>query len=226
MHSLFPPDSQAEELDALDKMKAVQLKTLCKERGLKVSGKKAELQERLRAHFLASSQPTSSEAQTSLDDFEAMSDDDLRDALVVRGIKSTGTRKQLLARLKKDIDWANEVTSTVREGDDGYVALSEALELAAKNEGGAILEYLNDLKEKSEEVPKFVDVTISSLGLHPEKYTAGGAPSVTADVIRKLAGDPFADPPKYGSVSVWHDTRFVNLLSFHCANVLFPLPGV
>lgn len=48
--------------------------------------------------------------------------------------------------------------------------------------------------------PKFVDVTIPSLGMKPEKFTAGGAPSVTADVLRGLAGDPFEDPPKYGSV--------------------------
>ena len=27
----------------------------------------------------------------------------------------------------------------------------------------------------------------------------GGAPSVTADVLRKLAGDPFGDEPKYGT---------------------------
>ena len=41
------------DTDEFDHMKAAQLKSLCKEYGLKVSGKKAELQERLRGHFLA-----------------------------------------------------------------------------------------------------------------------------------------------------------------------------
>ena len=35
----------------------------------------------------------------------------------------------------------------------------------------------------------------------PTKFTAGGAPSVTADVLRGLAGDPTLDDPKYGAVS-------------------------
>jgi DNA polymerase-1 len=35
--------------------------------------------------------------------------------------------------------------------------------------------------------------------MKPTKFTAGGAPSCTADVLRGLAGDPFADPPNYGS---------------------------
>jgi hypothetical protein len=46
-----------------------------------------------------------------------------------------------------------------------------------------------------------MDVTIRSLGMAPEKYTVGGAPSVTSDVLRKLAGDPYEIPPNYGTVS-------------------------
>ena len=53
---------------------------------------------------------------------------------------------------------------------------------------------------------KFIDVTIESLGLEPVKYTAKGTPSVTADVLRQLAGEPFADPPKYGLVRVAYFT--------------------
>ncbi|OEU16643.1 DNA/RNA polymerase [Fragilariopsis cylindrus CCMP1102] len=54
------------------------------------------------------------------------------------------------------------------------------------------------LKEKSMEKSKFIDVTVRSIGMDAIKHTAGGAPSVTADVLRELAGDPFEDPPKYG----------------------------
>jgi hypothetical protein len=194
-----PPETS--EFDALDKMKATQLKTLCKEAGLKVAGKKAELQQRLKEHYIASAQPASPvESQT--DDLQAMPDEDLRDALTARGQSSAGTREEILNRLKSDIEFTSElITATAPDGRDGYIALSEALEHAAKNQGGAIAEYLNELKEKSTEVPKYIALTVTSLDLEPEKFTAGGAPSVTADVLRKLAGDPFADPPTYGTVS-------------------------
>lgn len=182
-------------------MKAVQLKTLCKERGLKVAGKKAVLQQRLKDHFIASAQPAPPE-QAQLADLDGMLDEDLRDALTARGQNNAGTREELLQRLQSDIEFTSGLlTAAAPEDRDGYVALSEALELAAKNDGGAISEYLAELKIKSKELPKFIALTVPSLGLEPEKYTAGGAPSVTADVLRKLAGDPFADPPQYGSVS-------------------------
>jgi hypothetical protein len=181
-------------------MKAVQLKTLCKERGLKVAGKKADLKERLIEHFIASAQPAPPPSQT--DDLAAMPDEDLRDSLTARGQSSAGTREELLDRLKSDIEFTSGLlTASAPEDRDGYVALSEALEHAAKNEGGAIAEYLNELKQKSTEVPKYIALTLTSLGFEPEKFTAGGAPSVTADALRKLAGDPFADPPRYGTVS-------------------------
>ena len=35
--------------------------------------------------------------------------------------------------------------------------------------------------------------------MEPKTYTAGGAPSVTAAVLKKLAGDPLGDDPKYGT---------------------------
>ena len=62
-------------------MTAVQLKALCKEQGLKVSGKKAELQDRLREHFLASTQKS-----VEKDEFDSMSDDDLKASLAARGL--------------------------------------------------------------------------------------------------------------------------------------------
>jgi SAP domain len=43
----------AADIDQLDAMSATQLKALCKEQGLKVAGKKDELSERLRQHFLS-----------------------------------------------------------------------------------------------------------------------------------------------------------------------------
>lgn len=198
----FFADSNTEGIDELDKMKVTQLKTLCKERGLKVSGKKSVLQERLREHFLsATSENQSNEA--SMDEFDALTDEDLADAVKARGLSSDGTREALLEKIRADIKYTSELLSAqAPQSRDGYVAISEALEEAARKEGGALSEYLNEFKLKSSEVPKYMDVTITSLGkLEPEIFTAGGAPSVTANVLKKLAGDPFADPPKYGSVS-------------------------
>ena len=86
---------------------------------------------------------------------------------------------------------------------NGIDALAQVLEKARRTGEGAFAEYLKEQEEKAAKTPKHVDVTIKSLGLTPEKYTAGGAASVTADVLRKLAGDPFSDPPNYGSVSVF-----------------------
>ena len=83
--------------------------------------------------------------------------------------------------------------------NNGYQIISKALEDAAKG-SSAINDILSEIKEKTEAEPKFVEVTIRSLGMTPEKFTTGGSPSATADVIRKLAGDPFDDEPKYGTV--------------------------
>ena len=180
-------------------MNVAQLKALCKDQGLKVSGKKAVLQERLREHFLKEAQPA-----TTVDEFDDMSDEDLRTSLGARELDTSGDRQEMLDRLREDIEFTQQIASaTTGDSATGYKTISEALAAAAEShDGGTITEILADIKSKTEQVPKWVDVTIRSLGMQPEKYTAGGAPSVTADVLRKLAGDPFADPPKHGAVSM------------------------
>jgi hypothetical protein len=180
--------------DDLDHMKAVQLKALRKEHGLKVSGKKAEIQDRLRQHFVrkASDEP--------VDDFDSMSDDDLRDVCKTRGLSMNGKREQLLERLRSDTSFSKEILAAMTPKDNnGYEIISKALEDAAKG-SSAINDILSEIKEKTEAEPKFADVTIRSIGMTPEKFTSGGAPSATADVLRKLAGDPFEDEPKFGTV--------------------------
>eukprot|EP00550_Attheya_septentrionalis_P009313 CAMPEP_0198296976 /NCGR_PEP_ID=MMETSP1449-20131203/34802_1 /TAXON_ID=420275 /ORGANISM="Attheya septentrionalis, Strain CCMP2084" /LENGTH=1036 /DNA_ID=CAMNT_0043997751 /DNA_START=341 /DNA_END=3451 /DNA_ORIENTATION=+ len=182
-------DSAEPQKDDLDHMTGVQLKALCKARGLKVAGTKAELQDRLRQHFCAPE-----------DDLDTMSDQDLRDACAARGLKDNGKRPALMERIRMDIWYANELIAAQSPQDsDGYKSISEALEAAANKDGGDLKEILSEIKEKSQAKPKYIDVTITSIGLKPEKYTVGGAPSVTADVLRALAGDPFGDDPKYGT---------------------------
>ena len=212
-------DDTDEELeDEFDKMKAAQLKALCKEYGLKVSGKKAELKERLRGHFLAQAQiqkeqgvdggedgaPASAAAGGGwLDELEDMSDADLIDVMVSRGMgdqTENATRKQLLKALRDDISFTNELLSASTPRDrNGVLIICEALENARQNGGVLMDEILTEIRAKEAEEPKHVEVTVRSLGMEPLKYTAGGAPSVTADVLRKLAGDPFQDPPQFGT---------------------------
>lgn len=185
-------------------MTAVQLKALCKEQGLKVSGKKAELKDRLREHFLTVS---AGSTQAEEDEFDAMSDTELMQSLVARGLKTTGERANLLERLRQDLQFVRELENAIPPDEaHGYRTIGEALEAVAKN-GGAMEEILAEIKAKAGQKSKAIDVTVKSLGMQPEKETAGGAPSVTADVLRALAGDPFEDPPRYGTVR--NISRFV-----------------
>ena len=191
----FSFSAEETETDHLDQMTAVQLKELCKEQGLKRSGKKADLKDRLREHFLSSAHPEAEE-----NEFESMSDEELRSSLTGRNLDTSGTRKELLERLKGDIEYMRDLeTALPHDKVNGYRTITEALEAVARN-GGTTGEILADIKAKSMEEPKWVELTITSLGMKPGKRTAGGAPSVTADVLRKLAGDPYEDPPNYGSV--------------------------
>ncbi len=197
---LFVHNTEEPPPDDFGKMKAVQLKGLCKEFGLKTSGKKEELQTRLREHLLSSSKASDeagalAEKQNELD---VMTDRDLSDSCAVRGLSSEGTREELLERLREDIFYAAQVAAATPANANSNNFLVNALEASGS---AAAKEIMDSIREKSMAEPKFVEVTITSIGMAPEKYTAGGAPSVTSDVLKKLAGDPFRDPPKYGSVS-------------------------
>lgn len=179
--------------DELDQMKVAQLKDLCKANGLKVSGKKSDLQERLREYFLST--PPQDPAHDGFDD---MTDDELRLSLIGRNLDERGERDELIKLLRDDIQYMRELENAVPLDVPRHMSISEALEAAAQK-GGAAQEILAEIREKANEVPKNLEITIRSLGMKPEKYTAGGAPSVTADVLRGLAGDPFENPPRYGT---------------------------
>lgn len=176
------------EEDEFDLMTAVQMKSLCKDLGLKQSGKKSELQDRLRGHFLSSG-----ESQPS-DGFDIMTVEDLKDALVARGLPKTGNKQQLITRLREDSAYAlellSEASKTSSNSPDGYKTVSEALQAAVSNglPDSNLASILDSIKSKTTE-SKWFDVTISSIFMKPNKFTAAGAPSVTADVLRGLAGE-------------------------------------
>ncbi|CAB9529669.1 polymerase I B, chloroplastic/mitochondrial [Seminavis robusta] len=197
-------DALAEtELAALDTLTISQLKPLCKERGLKVAGKKAELIERLKTYKppdIPVDNPSAKGKLDADDDLDSMTENDLRDSLVARSLPKHGNRDDLLQRLRDDTRYKNALVAEKNPQDrEDYVALSDALEAATKVEGSKLSEFIADVRQKAQADPKHIDVTVTSIGLEPIKFTAGGSPSVTADVLRTLAGDPFADPPKYGT---------------------------
>lgn len=185
-------------------MKAVQLKELCKEFGLKVSGKKDDLIARIKEHLIQ--QKTSTDAKAD-NDLDSMTEEDLRDAIVGRGLQVVGsTREELLQQYIEDIEFVEDVKTAGEAAASASTAFTSINDLVARAleskaaEGGSVAEVMQEMKQKSEQIPKFVELRIPSLGLAPTKATAGGAPSVTADVLRKLAGDPYSDPPRYGEV--------------------------
>ena len=179
-------------------MKATQLKALCKEYNLKVSGSKTVLQERLREAYIREAKARLEPAPSADDGYELMEVDDLQDVLRTRGLNTKGIKSVLIQRLREDSKTLSELMkATPEEKLSSLVAVLEA----ASKESLTLQEYLQEKDLLSGQNSKFVNVTITSLGLEPEKFTAGGAPSVTADVLRKLAGSPFSDPPEYGSVS-------------------------
>jgi DNA polymerase I-like protein with 3'-5' exonuclease and polymerase domains len=190
----------APKQDEFDLMTGVQLKVVCKSLGLKPNGIKTEVQQRLRGKLVADSESQEEQGAGTCADFEAMSDEDLSDSLISRGLDNKGTRKQLLDRLREDIAFSLELlAASSPKGKGGYETISQVLQAAAARDGGMLQEILDAVQAKANAAPKYVEVTITSIGMEPDKFTAGGAPSCTSDVIRKLAGDPFADEPRYGT---------------------------
>lgn len=188
-------------------MKVKDLKDILREKKLKISGKKVELQQRLRDHVVSEAKKALSEQEDIAveDDISSMTVVDLRDSLVARGLPRSGNKAELIQRLKEDIQATKDITEAKKRESPTITiaqmtkAVVQVMEEMVEN-SDAFKEYLKEQERKKETLSTKVDVTITSLGLKPEKHTAGGAPSVTADVLRALAGDPFADPPKYGTV--------------------------
>ncbi|KAL7574516.1 hypothetical protein ACA910_015872 [Epithemia clementina (nom. ined.)] len=187
--------------EKLQNSKVADLKADCKQYGLKVSGKKSDLQDRIREHLKQSLLIQSKQEENGM--FGDMSDEDLANALQARQIYRDGmSREEMEEVFKHDIDVMGELDLT----DDSDYGIARALGEYALAEGTVFANYLHDRPVEKKPPKKNLDLQVISLyelmkkekPLVPTKFTAGGGPSVTADVLRALAGDPFADPPKYG----------------------------
>eukprot|EP01129_Flabellula_baltica_P001750 TRINITY_DN11674_c0_g1_i1.p1 TRINITY_DN11674_c0_g1~~TRINITY_DN11674_c0_g1_i1.p1 ORF type:complete len:228 (+),score=64.43 TRINITY_DN11674_c0_g1_i1:584-1267(+) len=119
--------------DSLSKMKIPELKEKLRARGLKVSGKKQELIERL----LGSSPQNSSVEEVSDDDsvsntnFASMKVVELRDACKKRGLKSTGSKGDLIDRLQGGQEGGSSKKASSSDSDNEYSTL-KVIELKEK----------------------------------------------------------------------------------------------
>ncbi len=166
-------------MSALDKyasMTLPELKDACRSRSLKVSGTKAELQDRLRNPEPESVSTKKSKVGTC---FSSMKVSDLRDTCAARGLNIEGTKSELVSRLK----------------DDSLFQLQ--LQQLQYNKTNECEQKVKIVAPKPPS--KYKDLIIRSIGLKPFKHTASGWPAVSMDVLRKLAGDFTCDPPKYGT---------------------------
>ena len=185
--------------DHYSNLKVAQLKELLELRGLKRTGKKDVLIERLRQ---ADRMPDAAEGEAQGDgpapaagdstDLESLKVASLKSMCKARGLKHAGLKKaELIAKLREDESYQAGLSDAEAEAE--AVAFSNA-DYAAK-----LAAMVRNTEEESRSKKRKQEITIRSLGLPVTKYTASGWPAVSADVLRTLAGDPYADPPEYGA---------------------------
>jgi hypothetical protein len=98
-------DEDEEEEDPLDNLTRAGLKTYIKDNNLDVSVKKSMDDDAIRDAIRAAEQDDDDEEEEEEDedeDFNSMDEDELREECESRGLKSTGSKKQMVARLEKD----------------------------------------------------------------------------------------------------------------------------
>lgn len=184
-------------LDHDKKWTLKELKQQCRELKLRVTGTKAELLQRIKEHNVATENDGTGVADDSMG---SMSRDELRTIAIGRGLSGNGSKDDLLSRIREDIKFLQALEGSSQDSSRvSPTGFNEVFGDLTARKDSAISIHLEELKRKEEKESKYVEVTVKSIGLKPEKYTSGGMPSVTADVLRKLAGDPFADPPKKGT---------------------------
>jgi SAP domain/3'-5' exonuclease len=246
-------DDKDDPLQYLEKMKATELKIICKEYGIKQTGTKTVLMERIREHYQTLSTSSTEDDPNGIvagmvsieqgDGFDKMKKQDLMDAAIARGLPTFGTKKDIIERIRLDIKELKELDAAIAgsqsinnnnnnnysSGNNGLKVNALLVQAAGKNGNGELAKFIAELKAKENVEPKYTDVTIKSIGLSPEKFTAGGVPSVTSDVLRTLAGDPFADPPKRGTVRLkkfvfnWEFRKFSKIPDFFRSHYFVPV---
>ena len=180
----------------LDLMKAGELKELCKEVGIKRSGKKDELKDRLLEYF----EKQRVEGSDEYKEFEEMSIEDLRDALRGRSLHEgakDATKEDLLAMLRNDIEKVNALRHVSDDSPDAYNAISKALETALLSDpDGPLGKYVQSKKTK--DPPKKLELVSTSFVVVMHQRIAQGRRPLT-----RTCFDHF----RKSSASVWNQSH-------------------
>lgn len=158
------------------------------------------------------------EATVPQDEWETMSLTELKAACKEHGFKVSGTKAQLQGRLRgEEVDYSAEWKAMTKEELQNAASAralnpdakatktqlvkmltEDSIAMAAINQGVKEQEAAAAAAAPQEKWSKFRDITVVGLGMTATKTTAAGQPATSADVLRKLAGDPEADPPRWG----------------------------
>lgn len=129
---------------------------------------------------------------------------ELKDECRKRELKVTGTRVALMKRLMED-DYKNKVANMSEAELDRECAQKGLATTGTRDEKVLRLQqdfaFQQSLQDVTLEAPKKQrEITIRSIGLTPQVFTPAGVPAVSGPVLRQLAGDPSADPPRWGAL--------------------------
>jgi hypothetical protein len=184
-------------------MDMAELKALLKVRGLKISGKKSDLFERL--IFFDNALKNSNRGGDKMTDNMAV--DELEDICKTRGISipHNADKSTLINLLQQDMDLLKKGNLIIDEKNN--MLMTQLLKgPATKGSSSASSTSSPDEEEEniSSKLKKYREISITTLGMKPSAFTPTGVPQVSASVLKKMAGsNPFdGTSPVYGEVSL------------------------
>jgi hypothetical protein len=183
-----------------------ELKTKCKERGLKSSGNSKEMMERLIKYDLL-------EKQLRLMNTKELTECCLTNE--IKGVEKINSKEELMeAYIKNEVLLVKKGSIKKKPkkgetiGDSESDVSSSSVEAVSPP---AISSYPPSLLTLSlptdmiyESPKKYVDIMIPTIGMTPLEFTPSGAPQVSSAILKKLSGknvfstDPIASPPLWG----------------------------
>lgn len=150
-------------------MQSAELKQLCKERGIKSSGKKGDLIESLQSF------------DKQVQDVMLLEYDDLLQRCIARGLDIDGFEQIDVAR----IFVSSEVAASKKNAK--AKKLNDNLEIPLSQET-TNTNIVPSEAPAVQGVKKYREITIKSIGIKPTDFTGTGQPQVSAAVLKKLAG--------------------------------------
>ena len=172
----------------LESMTVVQLKELLKERGLPMSGKKADLIERLKSKKSPAKRKSArkSAKKSKADGFSAMTVLELKELLREKGLTVSGKKADLVKRLEEFEEEGEEEEGEEEEGEEEEGEEEEGEEEESEEESEE--EGEESEEESEEEADDVVDYTVMTVAelkelLKSKKLSTSGK---KADLVKRL----------------------------------------